>query len=156
MKFLIFASLFVVSAFAEPESESDARYLGTHFRQFYHSNDAVPYKTYNNYAVYPYSYHPQMFSSSPFNAGNQFYRRVVKREAEADAEPNADAQFYYRPGVYNSRVNMPYTSAIYQSHGRTYASPYTAYTPYTAYNTPYTGFNDGYQNYQQRPYGYFF
>jgi len=154
MKLLIFASIAVVLALAESESESDsnALYLGSGSRivgqSYYreklqmHPYDAVPFKTFNNYAVYPYSYNPKMLP----NAYNHFYkRRLFKRDAEADAKPKADAQFYYRPGVYTSRVNVPYTTGI-TSYGHAYT------THYVAYNS----FYGGYQNYQKMPYNSFF
>jgi len=153
MKLLIFASIAVVLALAESESESDsnALYLGSGSRivgqSYYreklqmHPYDAVPFKTFNNYAVYPYSYNPKMLP----NAYNHFYkRRLFKRDAEADAKPKADAQFYYRPGVYTSRVNVPSTTGI-ASYGHAYTTPYVAYNSFF-----------GYQNYQQMPYNSFF
>merc|ERR1712073_234967 len=94
MKFLSFASLVVVSAFAEPESESDALYLGpgrvvgpSYYREkpYMHSYDAVPQKTFNNYAVYPY----------------RFNQRFFKREAEAEAEAGIQYYFTPRPVGYN-------------------------------------------------------
>merc|ERR1712109_421183 len=158
MKFLIFASIVVVSAFAEPESESDPLYLGpgrvvgpSYYREkpYMHSYDAVPQKTFNNYAVYPYSYNPRMLP----NAYNHFYKRLFKREAEAEAEAGLQYFFtprpvgYNRPGIWNANYIRHFSYGNFGGYQQS-----NGYYGYPAYNN----YNGGYQNYQQRPYNYFF
>eukprot|EP00088_Acartia_fossae_P047002 TRINITY_DN508_c1_g1_i1.p1 TRINITY_DN508_c1_g1~~TRINITY_DN508_c1_g1_i1.p1 ORF type:complete len:257 (-),score=78.51 TRINITY_DN508_c1_g1_i1:252-1001(-) len=102
MKSIFFACL-VAAVYAEAEPEAQYFYNGA----------------YNTYAGYPYTYgmiNRAMYSPYTYNAFSGYpaatYHALGKRSAEAEAEPEADAQYLY---------------------GNTYA-PYT-YTNAAAYNT---------------------
>ena len=79
--------------------------------------------------------------------------RFFKREAEAEAEAGLQYYFtprpvgYIRPGMWNGNYNRHFSYGNFgvyqQSNG---------YYGYPAYNN----YNGGYQNYQQRPYSFYF
>merc|ERR1711971_1520566 len=87
MKFLLIASLFVLSALAEPEAEADAQYgvYGGYYPMSYGYNRGYGYNNYNSYNRY-----------NMYNRNFWGQRRYV-REAESEAEPEAeaDAQYYH-------------------------------------------------------------
>merc|ERR1711981_249740 len=94
MKFLILASLFVLSVFAEPEAEpeADAQYYNRGYGYGYrnamtYGYSGYPYNGYNNYNSYNYYNH-----YNPYFYGQR--RFVREAEAEPEAEAEADAQYY--------------------------------------------------------------
>merc|ERR1712051_683450 len=80
MKFLLIASLFVLSALAEPEAEADAQYgvYGGYYPMSYGYNRGYGYNNYNGYNSY-----------NRYNMYNMYNRnfwgqRRYVREAEAE------------------------------------------------------------------------
>merc|ERR1712156_1250104 len=95
MKFLLIASLFVLSVFAETEAEADAQY-GWNRGNGYNYPMSYGYNRWNN-GYYGYGY------TRYNNCRNFWGQRRFVREAEAEAEPEAeaDAQYYNWNQGYN-------------------------------------------------------
>merc|ERR1719312_2059550 len=117
IKSIVFACL-AVAAFAEPEAkpEADAALL-------YAGAYGYPYA----YGAYPYGFRSYAYGAYPYTYGAHY---IGKREAEAEAKPEADAALLYA-GAYG----YPYTYGAYPYGYRSYA--YGAY-PY-AYGAYYIG-----------------
>jgi len=126
--------VFKREAEAEAEPEADAQfYYNTHYNTY----QQYPYSAYSAYTGYPTTYNTYTYSPYTYNPYHFAQRRFV-REAEAEPEAEADAQYYYNTGYYGnyqSGFRYPYTS-----YART---PYT-YNTYSPYN--YNTFN-GYYRY---------
>merc|ERR1711994_831577 len=123
MKFLLIASLFVLSVFAEPEAEADAQYgwnrgYGYNYPMSYGYNRwnngyygygyngyypmTYGYNRWNNgYSGYGYNRYNNFNSYAPYNyyTRNIWGQRRYVREAEADSEADAD---YYNVGFYGN------------------------------------------------------
>merc|ERR1711997_1297338 len=110
MKFLLIASLFVLSALAEPEAEADAQYgvYGGYYPMTWGYNRGYGYNNFNRYNNYnSYNRYNSYNNYNGYNNYNSYNRynmlnrnfwgqRRYVREAEAEAEPEAeaDAQYY--------------------------------------------------------------
>merc|ERR1711997_22621 len=95
MKLLLIASLFVLSVFAEPEAEADAQWYGYNWNNGYYP---MSYG-YNRWSSGSWNYNRYNMYNRNFWGNRRFYR-------EAEAEPEADAQYYnnyygYSPMRYN-------------------------------------------------------
>merc|ERR1712110_265405 len=125
MKFLLIASLFVLSALAEPEAEADAQYgvYGGYYPMSYGYNRGYGYNNYNGYNSY-----------NGYNMYNRNFwgqRRYVRE---------ADAEYYnWNRGYGYSPYSMSYGYSGY---------PYNRYNNYNSYNRNfnYNSFN-GYYRY---------
>jgi len=90
MKFLILASLFVLSVFAEPEAEADAQYRWNNWNRGYgYYPMSYGYNRWNNgYSGYGYNRYNNYNSYNRYNMYNRnvWGQRRFVREAEAEAE----------------------------------------------------------------------
>jgi len=144
MKLFLLVAL-VACAYAEPEAESKADADA----QFLYSNGLRAYGSYGYAAprVYSSSYVSRPYTTSyaysaPYAYGNRYtagyaspyttygYNRLFKRDAEAEAEP--EAQYFA-----NTYGGFGYS-------GYPYAAGYSAYSPYTTYSTAFPSYTTGY------------
>merc|ERR1712117_60579 len=134
MKLFVVLALFVAAAIAEPEAEAEAD------PAYFYSNYYSPYgyRSYGGYGWNPMSYGYYGYKPYGYNyGGNWAGYRFFKREAGAEAQPEAEADpAYFYSNYYNNNYWNPYTYGVYGHNIYNYANMYHnyAYAPYSSYH----------------------
>merc|ERR1712117_789821 len=138
MKLFVVLALFVAAAIAEPEAEAEAD------PAYFYSNYYSPYgyRSYGGYGWNPMSYGYYGYKPYGYNyGGNWAGYRFFKREAGAEAQPEAEADpAYFYSNYYNNNYWNPYTYGVYGHNIYNYANMYHGY----AYGLPYARYGMGY------------